>query len=95
MLLWHFGDRVTIASDTEISPLVLALLVALYDERRDRTGPLYVSVRSLPLDATRDELNDAVNTAKESGWIIMGGGLRQRIAITAAGLSLLRQAGMA
>ena len=75
----------------DVHPHVLAVLQAVWLVTAKRPQSSYVSVTSprLPPDI---ELNDtAIMLAALSGWITVGGKPAHSVAITAAGLKLLKE----
>jgi hypothetical protein len=84
--------RGTPAPAKDVHPLVLAELQAVWRATAKRPQPYYVSVDSLglPLEAERNDT--AIMLA---GWLTVGGKQAHSVAITPAGLALLKERGMA
>jgi hypothetical protein len=80
----------------DVHPLVLAVLQAVHKATGDRRAPFYVGVDDLDLVPDDQERNGAaIQLAEYRGWVVVGGKPAHSVAITASGLAVLRDKGMA
>jgi len=79
-----------------VHPMVLTILRAVREATRHRRLGYFVSVADLGLAADDQERTDAaIMLAALSGWLAVGGTPPHSVALTGAGLSLLKERGMA
>jgi hypothetical protein len=84
------------SDDDDVHPLVLAVLQAVQHATAGRRPPFYVSVDDLDLAPDDPERNGAaIMLAELRGWLTTGGKPAHSVAITASGLALLKEKGMA
>ena len=76
-------------------PFVLDVLQAVQRATAGRRQPFFVSVADLGLPPDPERLNAAVMLASFSGWLRAGGRPPHSVAITAEGLAILKERGLA
>jgi len=76
-------------------PFVLDVLQAVQRAAAGRRQPFFVSVADLGLPPDPERLNAAVMLASFSGWLRAGGRPPHSVAITAEGLAILKERGLA
>jgi hypothetical protein len=77
-----------------IPALVLAVIARIYELSGHRTQPWYISRSAVELVDAADSVNSAIYYAEVSGWLVGSGEPPQGVAITVAGLELLKERGM-
>ena len=87
--------RGTPAPAKEVHPLVLAVLQAVWRATAKHPQPYYVSVDSLGLPLEAERHDTAIVQAALAGWLTVGGTQAHSVAITPAGLALLKERGIA
>jgi hypothetical protein len=75
-------------------PLVLALLQAVHLATAERQAPYYVGVETLGLPFDPERNGAAIVLAVYRGWLTVSGDPLQSVAITVAGLALLKEKSM-
>ncbi len=77
-----------------IPALVLAVIAKVYELAGRRMQPWYVSRSAIELVDAADAVNSAIYYAEVSGFLVGSGEPPQGVAITAAGVELLKERGM-
>ncbi|HMJ97864.1 MAG TPA: hypothetical protein VK552_01005 [Reyranella sp.] len=78
----------------KIPALVLAVIAQVYELSGRRTQPWYISRSAIELVDAADGANSAIYYAEVSGWLVGSGEPPRGVAITAAGVELLKKLGM-
>jgi hypothetical protein len=78
-----------------VSPLVLAVLQAVWRATATRPSPYYVSVDSLGLPQDSDHVDAAILLTVLAGYLTAGGDPPHSVAITEDGRRLMKERGMA
>lgn len=69
-------------------------MAKVYELSGRRTQPWYVSRSAIELVDAADSVNSSIYYAEVSGWLVGSGEPPQGVAITAAGVELLRARGV-
>jgi hypothetical protein len=77
-----------------IPALVLAVIAKVYELAGRRIQPWYISRSIIELVDAADAVNSAIYYAEVSGWLVGSSEPPQGVAITAAGVELLKERGM-
>lgn len=77
----------------EVPLPVMRLLEAVYDRTRDRPPSCHVGIDALGLGEDPTRNGAAILLAALSGWIVTGGRASRTVALTDAGIEMLRNHG--
>src|SRR3979411_1208787 len=75
----------------KIPALVLAVIAQVYELSGRRTQPWYISRSSIALFDDAEVASSAIYYAEVSGWLVGSGEPPRGVAITAAGVELLKK----
>jgi hypothetical protein len=77
----------------EIPSLVMDILRAVHEKTKDKQQPYYVGFDALGIEADTERNGAAIVLAALSGWITVTDRPTHSVAITAAGIELLKERG--